>query len=116
MRQSFHITHDSISLERGRITVMLKDVAYLEGNINYTIIHLACGKQILSSFTLKKFEDAVPKTTFIRTHKSFIINTLFLKSYEFGVVKLTICDKLAIAVSRRNMAFMAQLPTANQRL
>ncbi len=114
MRQRFHITNDSILLDRGNLAVMLKDVAYLEANCNYTIIHLACGKQIMSSFTLKKFEDAIRKSTFIRTHKSFIINTLFVKYYELGFVKLTICDKLAIAVSRRNIPYLQPFSFLNR--
>ena len=58
----------------------IDNVLYFEGDRNYTKIFYLDHHQMISTKTLKYFEETLP-TTFIRIHKSYIINTKYIKSY-----------------------------------
>jgi DNA-binding LytR/AlgR family response regulator len=53
--------------------VFLKNILYLESLRNYVCIHLK-DKQIITYNTLKHFEAELPKDSFIKTHKSFVVS------------------------------------------
>jgi DNA-binding LytR/AlgR family response regulator len=53
--------------------VNVKDILYIEGLKNYVVIHLY-NNQILTNNTLKNIEDFLPKSEFIKTHKSYIVS------------------------------------------
>lgn len=59
--------------------VSLNDVIRLESSKNYTVIHIKNHNSTLVSKTLKHFEDKLPIETFIRIHKSHIININFIE-------------------------------------
>ncbi len=81
------------------------EIMYLEGNINYTLIYLKCGKVRLSPRTLSYHITNSLNDNFIRIHRAFCVNKQFIHSYDaklnpkylllFGGVQLT--------VSRRKM-------------
>ncbi|WP_162558732.1 LytR/AlgR family response regulator transcription factor [Robertkochia solimangrovi] len=62
------------------------EIIYLKADNNTTDFHLNDGRVITAFKTLKTFEDLLP-THFIRSHKSYIINSLFVSKISFG--KLT---------------------------
>lgn len=53
--------------------IYVKDILYIEGLKNYVAIHLI-ENQIITNNTLKNIEDLLPKSDFIKTHKSFIVS------------------------------------------
>lgn len=53
--------------------VYVKDICYIEGLKNYVAIHLK-NKQIITYNTLKSIEEFLPKTEFVKIHKSYIIS------------------------------------------
>lgn len=53
--------------------VYVKDICYIEGLKNYVAIHLK-NKQIITYNTLKSIEEFLPKTEFIKVHKSYIVS------------------------------------------
>lgn len=53
--------------------VYVNDILYIEGLKNYVAIHLL-NSQIITNNTLKNIEDLLPKSEFIKTHKSFIVS------------------------------------------
>jgi two-component system LytT family response regulator len=59
----------------------LKNIIRLEASNNYTIIHTSSGEKIVASKTLKEFETNIKSSSFIRIHKSHIINLHYLKEY-----------------------------------
>ena len=77
-----------------------KDVVLLVGNINYTYIYLQCGKVILSTQTLKKFEEPLIKLGFWRVHKSAIINPAFMDNYA-SPSEIKMLNGVLVRVSRR---------------
>ncbi len=101
MKNAFHIANQSICIEYGKTHILFKDITHLEGILNYTIIHTSTGKSIVTAFTLKKFEEIIEKAAFIRTHKSFIVNPLYLGEYFPEEKTLRIMGNKSIQVSRR---------------
>jgi two-component system, LytTR family, response regulator len=77
-------------------------IVRLEADDCYTNIYPIGNKKITVSRTLKQFESVLPEETFIRTHKSHIINLKFMKAYsklDGGYVLMT--DGSKVEVSRR---------------
>ena len=64
----------SIPTRSGYIFIENKDIIYFKANENYTELILSDGSKILSSKTIKRYEEKVNPHIFYRVHKSFIIN------------------------------------------
>ncbi len=64
----------SIPTRSGYIFIENKDIVYFKANENYTEIILSSGKKLISSKTIKRYEEKMNDKIFYRTHKSFIIN------------------------------------------
>jgi len=60
------------------------NIVYLQGDINYTHIHLIQGNKITSSKTLKDFEQLLSSKQFFRIHKANIINLSYVSKYLKG--------------------------------
>jgi DNA-binding LytR/AlgR family response regulator len=56
------------------------EILYLEGSINYTIIHLRNGKSKVSARTLA-FHVSSLNDSFIRIHRSYCVNTIYVTDY-----------------------------------
>ncbi len=85
-------------------TLLLKpeDITCLEGEGNYTFIYTCRGKRYLVSRTLKSLTEHLDGS-FLRVHKSYIINTHFIveRLDEDRVIRMS-CGKKA-TVSRRKV-------------
>jgi two-component system LytT family response regulator len=79
----------------------IEEIVRLEADGSYTIIHLLNKRPFVASKTLKHFEEMLDEFTFIRTHKSHLVNrkhiTRISNDHEF--VLLT--DGSKAEVSRR---------------
>ena len=77
----------------------------LEGNGNYTILHLRDeAKPLLVSQTLKRFEEHLPH--FIRISRSTIINPHYAKQIiqeDAKVIYIKLTNGLCLLVSRRRI-------------
>lgn len=80
-------------------TIDSKNVVLLVGSINYTYIYLQCGKVIISTKTLKRFDEELSRHGFIRVHKSAMINPAFIDNYTPSEVKML--NGEVVKVSRR---------------
>jgi two-component system LytT family response regulator len=58
------------------------DIVYCESDNNYTTIHLASNKKILLAKSIKAIEEELSFPFFFRVHRSFIINTNFISSFN----------------------------------
>jgi two-component system LytT family response regulator len=85
--------------------IAVKEIIYLESQGNYTYLHITKGSKILSSNSLKVFEDMLPETAFMRVHKSFIININHLLSYnkeEGGFITMVNGSEVSVSRRRKN--------------
>lgn len=64
--------------------INIDDIMYCESDSNYTLFHLKDKSKFMVSRTMKEYEDILPDKNFIRIHKSYIINLLFVTKYIKG--------------------------------
>jgi DNA-binding LytR/AlgR family response regulator len=62
--------------------VSLQEIEYAEAYGNYIFIYRNTGDRIMSKQTLTQFEEQLPRTKFIRIHKSFLLALTAIKYLE----------------------------------
>ncbi len=68
-----------------RNMIKLNDILYLRSAKNYTIFKLKDGREIISSKTLKIFEEELQGiVNFVRPHRSYIINLDYVDNLNFN--------------------------------
>ena len=61
----------------------INDIVFCKADDNYTEIHLANSKKLVSK-TLKYFQEALAEYTFARIHKSYLVNVNKITKYKKG--------------------------------
>lgn len=70
-----------IKTEHKLIKVNHEDLHYFQGGKDYTTVYTQSGK-LLSLTSLSRFEESLPKTQFIRVHKSYLVAMNKIQSVE----------------------------------
>ena len=60
------------------------DIVSIEGKGNYTTIFLKNGQSTVMAKTLKKFESQLRLGTFLRIHKSYLVNKVNVIGYDLN--------------------------------
>ena len=68
--------------------VKIADIVYIESEGEYVRLHLADGSAITTLFRLKNMETALPADSFMRVHRSYIVNLRAIRSYIKGRIYL----------------------------
>ena len=85
------------------------EIVLLVANVNYTVIYLQCGKVIMSSKNLKKYEAMLCGIGFVRIHKSTIVNPVFLDNQTPTTLnEIKMLNGKVVRVSRRRRQNLAQ--------
>jgi two-component system, LytTR family, response regulator len=87
---------------KGFTILKLEEIIYCEAQRSYTVFRLTNNKTLLISKPLFDYETLLSGTTFLRIHKSFLINLVHVKEYvrgEGGTVIMS--NGMEIEVSRR---------------
>ncbi len=93
----------------GFILTAIPSIVYCKANGNYTEIVLDENKKITSSYTLGHFDEILTSHSFLRIHRSFLINLHQIGGYkkgEGGTVIMSNGDELD--VSRANKDLLLQ--------
>jgi len=69
----------AVAVNSGLEIIQLSQILYLEAEGNYTNIHLFESRPLLSSKTLKDFEDILPESQFCRIHNASLVNIQYIK-------------------------------------
>ena len=77
-----------------------QDIIRLEGERNYTKFYFANNTSLLTTYTLKNYEDILLNYGFIRVHKSHLVNKAHVVNYMADGT-LTMTDHARVEVSRR---------------
>lgn len=88
--------------------VSFDNIEFIEGDSNYSIIHMIDGSKVVASKTLKTISMSLDNT-FIRCHKSFIANLKYIQQYEFKSNQLTMNSSKKIQVSRANKSLVKEV-------
>ncbi len=79
------------------------NIVCLQADINYTIFHLKNGKKVVSSFTLKRFQERPEFSHYLRVNRGTLVNPTSIdcieKHGDISYVKLH--NGNAVRVSRR---------------
>lgn len=81
-----HKIHDKIAVptSEGFIIIPVNEIIYCVAKSNYTEFHLTDKKCILSSYTLKQYDEILTAQSFFRAHRSYLINLSHVKKYKRG--------------------------------
>ncbi|MCR9013456.1 LytR/AlgR family response regulator transcription factor [Aquiflexum gelatinilyticum] len=78
-----------LKVEYQLVKVMLKDITYIEAYKDYVKVHLKDKPNpVLSLTSMKSMEDLLPADTFMRVHRSFIINLDHIDSVSRNVIHI----------------------------
>ncbi len=87
---------------KGFIVLKLDDVIYCEAERSYTVFHLEGNRTVTVSRPLLEYDEVLKDTSFLRIHKSFLINLNHVKEYHRGEGGTVIMSNNGeIEVSRR---------------
>jgi len=78
--------HDKIAIptSEGFIVVPVNEIVYCHADSNYTKFYLTDKKCLLSSYTLKQYDEILSPQSFFRAHRSYLINIAHVKMYRRG--------------------------------
>lgn len=95
-------TRNSIEL------IDINTINYFQSESNYTQIWLNNGSKLLSCKTLKRFEDRVDTSQFLRIHKSYIINVEQIARFDISQNRAEMKDGSYVPVSRARKSILMQ--------
>ncbi len=90
----------ALPTSQGTFFFNTKDIIRLEGESNYTKFFFSNGKTLLTSKTMKEYEEILEGHGFIRIHKSHMVNKAHVVSSSSDGL-LTLSDNAKVEVSRR---------------
>lgn len=88
--------------------VRIAEIIYLESEGEYVRMHLADGSTITTLFRLKNMETALPTESFMRVHRSYIVNLRAIKAYVKGRIFLSDNEYIPIGENYKE-AFQAYI-------
>lgn len=68
--------------------VRIADIVYIESEGEYVRLHLCDNTTIMTLFRLKNMEASLPAESFLRVHRSYIVNLKYITSFVKGRVFL----------------------------
>jgi len=84
VKNNSHPEHDYFYIKgdtKGKvIRINIGEITYIEGALNYIIIHTTDGKHNITYLTMGEIQAYLPEHNFSRIHRSFIINNHKIKS------------------------------------
>lgn len=98
----------AIATTEGTFFLDTDDIVRCEGDINYTKFHMLKEKKIISSRTLKEFEELLADHHFIRVHKSHLVNKKHVRSIT-GDHRLQMKDGSVVDISKRKFSEVKML-------
>jgi DNA-binding LytR/AlgR family response regulator len=86
------------------IKIPLKSIVRLQGECNYTYVYTET-REYIAARTLKNFEKLLGEDTFVRVHKSHIVNMMFVQGVDIqkNAREIRIEGGRHLEVSRRRL-------------
>ncbi len=95
--------------QKGFLIVQLNEVLYCEAQGNHTIFRLLLNRSLLVTRPLFDYEQLLSGTTFLRIHRSFLINILHVRQYLRGEGgSVVMADGSELEISRAKKEFFIQ--------
>ena len=78
----------SVKADHKVMLVRTSDIVYVESNGEYVVLVMQDGSRIVTLFRLKNMDTMLPSESFMRVHRSYIINLKRISGYAKGCVYL----------------------------
>ena len=91
----------SISSKSGTISVDMDQIMYIEGNKNYQTFYLKDGNIFDARILMGELEEKLKEHGFVRVHKGYLVNYLFIRQIGHNEVTLTNNKVLPISSKRK---------------
>lgn len=69
-----------IKVREKLVKIVLTEIFYIEADDRYSIIHTISGHKYIIRIPLGELEEKLPSSAFIRTHRSYIIQSKYIQS------------------------------------
>ena len=93
--------------------INLRDIIYCQSDNNYTNFFVKeSAKPILSSKTLKHYEELLPEAVFIRIHQSYLINIAAVAKFDSNKSIITLQGGVELPVSTRKKSLVLERLTS----
>ena len=79
------------------------EIIYVESVGEYLRLHLTDGSKVVTLFRLKNMESALPSDSFMRVHRSYIVNLDRVSSYSRGKIYMDNGDDVPLSVNYREL-------------
>ncbi len=82
------------------------EILYIKGDSNYATLFLENKKKIIVSKTLKSLEETILPSSFLRIHKSYIVNISKMQKYvktDGGYILMSNEDQLPVSRQRKHI-------------
>ena len=90
--------------------VPLKDIFFIKGEGNYSIVHTKERKFVMRS-SLKRFFDMLPTSLFVQVHRSYLVQIPHIKFIDLGESQVHLQSQEVLPVSRRfRLELVSALP------
>ncbi len=96
-----------VKADRKYVRIRVQYILYIEGLKDYVIIHLL-DKKVVTRMTVKAMEDTLPKHSFLRVNKSYIVNKEKIDSFDNNDVFIGTTE-ISIGLSYRETVLNALL-------
>jgi two-component system LytT family response regulator len=101
-----------LKTQDGALKLILKDIVHIEGDRNYSYIHLKNKTKKLVTKTLCNLEELLDSKGFYRCHRSHILNREHI--IDFKGISVLLSNAIRIPVSRRKKKSFLQWFESNQ--
>jgi two-component system LytT family response regulator len=99
--EEYKIKKIVVPLSEGSLFVELRDILYLKAEGSYANIFFKEGNKVIVSKNLKDFEDQLTiQEGFFRTHRSFLVNTDYIRQISSDGSEATMINDSIINISR----------------
>lgn len=95
----------AIPAMNGYTIIDLNEILYCQAKRNYTMIYLDNGDKMMVSKNLGKLERLLNPTTFLRIHRSFIVNFTKIRQLKKGktpIIVLSDCTQLEVSIHKKD--------------
>ena len=101
---NLHQKRIPFNVQSGIEFIMPDDIIYIAGENNYSVLHFTSGKKLMVSKTLSTVEKMLLDYTFLRVHKSYLLNLKHIVRYvktDGGYIEVQGGDQLSVSRTKR---------------
>jgi DNA-binding LytR/AlgR family response regulator len=95
--------------QKKQLKVSVNEILFLKGDVNYTNFIFQHRRQCTVSHSIKYFEASLLKAGFLRIHRAFLVNPLFIKTTNFDALTVTMSNGIELKVARRRVNILSKL-------